>query len=114
MARDIDAFKAMFPEYSGFSNTDQFAALRTIAETRVQGPDWDAVNADYAVLLLVAHMIKVYEDGRHAKISEKDSGLAADYHIPSTFKGDEGLNQTVYGSQYVELRDSMIFVPPVV
>jgi len=116
MPLTIDNFHALVPEYAGIPDDTRFKKLLTIAETRIQGPDWDQDNAEYAAALLVAHMIKITEgNGRHAMSSEKDGGLAAAYHIPEmSSANDQALAQTSYGLAYIGVRDSLIFVNPVV
>ncbi len=108
---DITLLGQIAPEYISFSDTTRFNVLKGIAEGFVDETLFVG-KVDYAVTLMIAHMLKIGERaGSGGSVeSEKVDKLKREY-TPTATKSDQELAATSYGQEYLRCRKSVIIKP---
>lgn len=99
------------PQFNDVSNRNDFLSLAILQISS----DWFADKYDLAVAYLTAHMMSLdtsllRQNGETGAISSKKEGELSITFSSSNSKGDGNFNQTHYGKQYAQLRDSCGFI----
>jgi hypothetical protein len=98
------------PEYSSFSDTDRFNALKTIAENMISATVF-GFNTDYAVALTIAHMLKMGElRGIGGEVTKEKIG---DEEYQYTSMGNNSTFVTGYSKELERLKKSIIVKSPI-
>jgi len=100
------------PEYVGFSDTDRFNALKTLAECQIS-EDYFGCQYDDAVILLIAHMLAVGDRGGVSGSVKKDKvgDVEREWSSASTYLYDSVYSTTSYGLEFLRLRNSLLKTP---
>ena len=109
MEPDIDEFLAIFPEFSSIGEI----RLEYYFDLTIPQVGESAFGTCYAqaIYLLLAHNLTMIDPSRAtegAKASEKVGDLAVSYDTSSGKSADSELNQTQYGKQFIQLRNSKV------
>lgn len=110
MSLNVSIFEAIAPEFAGLANTNQRDLLATYAEVQVSESIWGSRYA-YAVALLTAHMMSLYQSGAIAGSvqSEKVGDVQRNYAVPA--QDDNSFKSTKFGLEFIRLRKQIISSP---
>ena len=111
----IEEFLAIFPEFSSVVNT----RIQYYMDLAIAQVGKDAFGDCYAqaVYLITAHNLTMMDPSRSEngeKSSEKVGDIAVSYNTTVANGQDAEFNQTQYGKQFIQLRNSKVVCPMIV